>query len=522
MEPLWVLTAFILGFIVNRIGLPPLVGYLIAGFVLNALGTQGSASIDNIADLGVTLLLFSIGLKLRLRSLAKPEIWAGASLHMLFTVLLLGLLFVFLGATGFQAFAGIGTQTALLIAFSLSFSSTVYAVKILEERSEMASLHGRVAIGILIMQDIFAVIFLTFSTGRMPSPWAVLVPVALAVLRPVMTRVLDHVGHRELLLLFGVFMALGLGAGGFELVGLKPDLGALVMGILVAGHPKADELAKVLLSFKDLFLVGFFLNIGLSGSPGPAALGIAAGLTVLVSIKMVLYFGLLGRFRLRSRTSLLATLSLANYSEFGLIVSVIGVKNGWLGTEWPIIIAVAMSLSFVLASLLNAKPHFLYARFADRLKKFQTEKRHPDDQPVDPGEAEIVVLGMGRVGTSAYDQLRERFGDTVLGIDIDPEAVQRHLTAGRKVIKNDATDPDFWENIRPSGRIRLVMLCMASHAANMYAARRILDSPYAGMLAATAKFDDEAAELETIGLHAVYNLYAEAGAGFAEHVFKKI
>ena len=281
MKPLWVLTAFVLGFIVNRVGLPPLVGYLIAGFALNALGAEGGGAIENIADLGVILLLFSIGLKLRLRSLAKPEVWAGASLHMLITVLLFGVLFVVLGATGLQAFSGMGAQTALLIAFSLSFSSTVFAVKVLEERSEMASLHGRVSIGILIMQDIFAVIFLTVSTGKVPSPWALLVPVALAALRPVMTRVLSHVGHRELLLLFGVFMALGLGAGGFELVGLKPDLGALVMGILLAGHPKADELAKVLLSFKDLFLVGFFLNIGLSGTPDLSAFGIAAALTVL-------------------------------------------------------------------------------------------------------------------------------------------------------------------------------------------------------------------------------------------------
>jgi glutathione-regulated potassium-efflux system ancillary protein KefC len=522
MKPLWVLAAFVLGFIVNRVGLPPLVGYLIAGFVLNALGAEGGAAIENIADLGVMLLLFSIGLKLRLRSLAKPEVWFGASLHMLITVLLFGALFIGLGVTGIKAFHGLSATAAFLIAFSLSFSSTVFAVKVLEERSEMASLHGRVSIGILIMQDIFAVILLTFSTGKIPSPWAILVPPALVVLRPVITRVLDRVGHRELLLLFGVFMALGLGAGGFELVGLKPDLGALVMGVLLAGHPKADELAKVLLSFKDLFLVGFFLNIGLSGTPDLAAFGIAAALTVLVSVKVALYFGLLTRFRLRSRTSLLAAFSLANYSEFGLLVSSIGVKNGWLGAEWPIIIAIALSLSFILASPLNAKPHTIYARFADRLKRFQTEKRHPDDQPVDPGEAEIAVFGMGRVGTSAYDELRKRLGDKVLGLDMDPKVVQGHLAAGRKVIQNDATDPDFWENIRPSGRIRLVMLAMAEHAANIYAARRILESPYVGMVAATAKFEDDAAELEALGVHAVHNLYAEAGAGFAEHVLQKV
>ena len=90
MDPLWILVAFILGFAVNRVGLPPLVGYLIAGFVLQALGVEGGETLEKIADLGVTLLLFSIGLKLRLGSLAKSEIWAGASIHMIVTVIVFG------------------------------------------------------------------------------------------------------------------------------------------------------------------------------------------------------------------------------------------------------------------------------------------------------------------------------------------------------------------------------------------------------------------------------------------------
>lgn len=90
MDPLWILVAFILGFAVYRVGLPPLVGYLIAGFVLQALGVEGGDTLERIADLGIMLLLFSIGLKLRLRSLLKPEIWAGASIHMVVTIIVFG------------------------------------------------------------------------------------------------------------------------------------------------------------------------------------------------------------------------------------------------------------------------------------------------------------------------------------------------------------------------------------------------------------------------------------------------
>ena len=290
MDPFWVLVAFILGFTAYRVGLPPLVGYLIAGFVLQAFGVEGGETLEEIADLGVMLLLFTIGLKLKIRSLLKPEIWAGASLHMIITVIILAATIFGLSVLGLSSFSTLDPKLCLLLAFALSFSSTVFAVKVLEDKGEMSALHGRVSIGVLIMQDIFAVLFLTFSTGKIPSPWSIALIAGLLMIRPLLYAVLSRVGHRELVLLFSVFLALGLGAGGFEFVGLKPDLGALVLGVLVAGHPKAGEMSEALLSFKDLFLVGFFLNIGLSGLPTIQAFGIAGLLTIAVPFKVALFF----------------------------------------------------------------------------------------------------------------------------------------------------------------------------------------------------------------------------------------
>jgi predicted Kef-type K+ transport protein len=520
MDPLWILTAFILGYIGFRLGLPPLVGYLIAGFALQAFGVVGGETLEEIADLGVMLLLFSIGLKLKLRNLFRSEIWAGASLHMLVTVLVFGLAVFATSYSGLSAFSALDFRLSLLIAFALSFSSTVFAVKVLEERGEMSSMHGRVSIGILIMQDIFAVLFLTFSTGKIPSPWALALIPGLLVIRPLLMAILSRVGHEELLLLFSVFLALGLGAAGFEMVGLKPDLGALIAGILVAGHAKAGEMAKALLSIKDLLLVGFFLQIGLSGAPTLQAFGVAALLTVAVSFKVALFFVLLTRFKLRARTATLASLSLANYSEFGLLVGTIGVKNGWIGAEWLIIIAVALSLSFILASPLNSAAHHLFERWAHALRYFQTKKRHPDDEPLDPGQAEIAVFGMGRIGTAAYEDMRGRHGDIVIGIDFDADVVRKHQQAGRNVILGDAADSDFWARTR-AGRedqIQLVLLTMSDHTANLTAVEEMIGLGFKGRIAATALFDDEVEELREAGAHAVYNLYAEAGYGFAEHV----
>jgi predicted Kef-type K+ transport protein len=528
MDALWIIIAFALGFLARQVGLPPLVGYLVAGFALKASGVERGYVIVEFADWGVILLLFSIGLKLRLRSLTRSEIWAGASIHMLVTIIVFGIGIFLLAAAGLSKFATLDFKFSLMIAFALSFSSTVFAVKTLEEKGEMYSLHGRVAIGILIMQDIIAVIFITASTGKLPSLWALSVPVILFALRPVLFKIMDRCGHGELMILFGLLLALVFGANGFELVGLKPDLGALILGMLVAAHPKASEMADALFSFKEIFLVGFFLSIGLAGFPDLEAVGIAALFLLVTPFKVALFFFLLTRFKLRARTALLGSFSLANYSEFGLIVGYIAVTNGWIHSDWLTVVAIALSATFILAAPLNTAAHSIYSRLADRLKRYETRTRHPDDQPIDPGDAEIIIFGMGRVGSGAYDFLRERYGDVVIGCDSDPRTVESQQLAGRNVFCGDPTDCDFWERIAPGDqekekeKINLALLAMPKFTANMTAAQLMIEFGYRGTIAAAARFDDEVAALREAGVHAAYNFFDEAGTGLAEHVFEII
>ena len=172
-DPLWIAIAFLFGFAVKLFGLPPLVGFLLAGFVLNASGAEGGEFLRATADLGVTLLLFTIGLKLQLRSLAAPQVWGVATLHMgLVTAMICGLLLL-LGTLGLPLLAELDLRTALQIGFALSFSSTVFAVKILDQLGATSTPHGTLSIGVLIIQDIAAVAFLAASTGKVPSVWAI-------------------------------------------------------------------------------------------------------------------------------------------------------------------------------------------------------------------------------------------------------------------------------------------------------------------------------------------------------------
>lgn len=512
----WISLAFGLGFLSRLLGLPPLVGYLAAGFLLNAQGSVNGELIHKLADIGITLLLFTVGLKLNLRTLARPQVWAVTALHTSIVVGTFGFILLGLALAGATFVSGLEPQGALLIAFALSFSSTVFVVKVLEEKGEMNSLHGRIAIGILIMQDLAAVVFLAASAGELPSPWVFLL-LLLVPLKPLLHLLLQRVGHGELLVLYGFLLALG-GAEIFELVGLKGDLGALIFGLLVAGHRKSEEMSKLMLGFKDLFLLGFFLSVGLAAEPTLDTVIVGVLITPFVFFKSAFYFMLLARFKLRARSSLLATLSLTNFSEFGLIVISIGVANAWIGSQWLVVIAIAMAFSFVISAALNAIAHGLYANHRSFWRAWQSDDRLTDDHLVNVAGVKVVVVGMGGVGTGAYDTMRYRYGDALVGVDIDPVTVRKQKASGRNVILGDPSDADFWDRVQASHTLELVMLALPKPMTSLAVLSRLTDTSFAGNVAATAKFPDEEASLKQAGATTVFNIYTEAGAGFAAHV----
>jgi len=520
MDPLWLLFALIFGFAAKSIRLPPLVGFLAAGFVLHAFGIEGGQIIDEIADLGVLLLLFIIGLKLRLPSLIAPEVWAGASTHMLISIIIFSVMLVVPVLIGLSWYMEISWASAAVISFALSFSSTVFAVKALEDRNEIKTRHGQTAIGILIIQDIIAVIFLTFATDQTPSIYAFAL-LALPLAKPVMGAMLSRSGHGEVLILFGLFAVIA-GSELFYIVGMKAGLGALIFGVLLSTHEKSNELSKVLIGFKDIFLIGFFLSIGIHASPDWFDLVVAVALVlVFIPIKTVLFYFILLQFKLRSRTAFLSALGLANYSEFGLIVATVGVSANLMEARWVVIIAIALAISFVISSILNRQAHELYDRFDERLLGFQKQNRLPGDELPDLGDAEILILGMGRVGSGAYTAMRETYGSKVLGIDADTHQIERHKKLGDNVLLGDAEDIDFWDGVDVT-KIKLIMLAMPNHGDVLKTVRRLKSLHYNGIISAIAKHEDDRLELKAAGVDAAFNFYAEAGAGFAEHVRQKI
>lgn len=505
--------AFTLGFAMRLVGLPPMLGFLIAGFVLQALGFENSPSIERVANLGILLLLFTIGLKLNIKSLFRKHVWQGGAVHMLFTVIIFSLALTGMRIFGFGHFNELAGGSIILISFALSFSSTVFAVKVLEEKGEMKSLMGKTAVSILIIQDILAVLFLTFSKGAYPSVWALLL-LGFPLLRKPLLWLMNRTGHGEMMVLFGLLLALG-GAEIFTLVGMKADLGALAAGLVVANTAKSEELSNTLLNFKEFFLVAFFLSIGLIGQPEWWMLGVAIIFIVMLPLKSFLYFWILTRYRLRARSSFWISLSLSNYSEFALIVGAVAVSSGLINADWLLIIAITVALSFLISSPLNTKLY--YAQFEKFLCRFEGKKRLADDRPIKIDGAEILIFGMGKLGTMTYDYMASKFGKNAIGLDADYNIVLNHKKEHRNVIIGDATDSGFWENLEP-GNVSIVLLTMSNFAANKFAALRLKQSHFTGKIAAVARFDDEIKDLEHLGIDSVFNLYEEAGIGFAEHV----
>ncbi len=504
------------GLLAAAIRLPPMVGFLAAGFILNASGVPSFEALDVVADAGVTLLLFGIGLKLDPRTLVRREVWVTATVHVaVSTVVAVGLLAV-LGVAGLSLVDGLDWRGYALIGVALSFSSTVFVIKLLEASSSTQAFFGRTAIGVLVIQDVVAVAVLTGSTGDPPSPWALalvlVVPGAWAI-----RWVMGRLDHGEVQVLFGVVVAMVPGYLLFDAVGLKGDLGALVLGMLLASHERSGDIRRAIFGLKELLLVGFFVSIGFVGLPSASDLLIAVVLVVvLVPLKVAGFAVLLDRAGLRHRSAALVAAALASFSEFGLIVVDNGVASGVLEADWLVVLSTAVAFSFVLSAVADAGRERLVTWAARWLPAKDPTLLLEQDRPIDVGHAQGVVIGMGRVGRAAYEKLVDDHGLIVVGVDADGERVESLREDGVQAVEGDASDPEFWLRLTRAEDLDLAVLAMPFHGANRTAMTRLEESGFAGVVAVVVQFPDEADQAREHGADVVLHLYDGAGHTLAD------
>ncbi|MEX1211896.1 MAG: cation:proton antiporter family protein [Balneolaceae bacterium] len=503
MDLLWVGVAFIGGLLVQRIGVPALVGYLLAGIVLGLYGYEAGPMLQEIAHVGVLLLLFTVGLHIRIKNILQWQVFGVALTH-------LGISFggYYLLTRAF----GVEGEGAVLLAILLGFSSTVLAAKTLEMRGVIGSYYGRVAIGVLVIQDLVAIGVIAWSGGEAPSGYALLL-LGIPLLRPLVGWVLSRIEARELVLLLGLVMALG-GAELFELARLSGELGALLVGMLLATHERGEELDKSLWGLKEMFLVGFFLEIGLIGLPSGLGVVVIVTLLLLQPLKGIFYFLLFTRFGLKARTSYLAAITLTSYSEFMLIAGSVATENGLLSENALVTMGLVVAISFVVNAIISNLEDPIWQRYDERLHRFERRIKHPDREVLSLGSAHYLVIGMGNAGRAAYDYLREK-DRRVVGMDLDPDRIEYNLNSGRRVVYGDIQDTDLWEGVDLSD-IEAVIIAMGNHGSKIKAVKALREIGYDRPIYVITMRDSESKELEAVGASSVSIPVKQAGRQLAQ------
>ena len=505
MELIWVSSAYLTGLIASRLSFPPLVGYLAAGYLLHSLDITTAPNLTHLADIGIELLLFSVGLNLKPRSFLRREVISVGGAHLL--------LVTGVSALVFMGFGGRITG-GLVLGASLAFSSTVLALKVLEDNNELSSLHGRDVLSILIFQDIVAIGLLAFVDGGQLTPWALSL-LLLPLLRPVAHLLLSISHDGELKLLLGLSLAL---AGGVmaEAVGVSSDIGALLAGITLASHGKTDEISNKLWSLKELFLVAFFLQIGQADLPTWETALIALRLLMFLPLQGLLFFGLFLLAGLRARTAFVSSLALMTYSEFALITTAAMVNAELIALEWKSIVSLAVAGSLAIAAPLNRYSHRLFSWAEPVLVLCERKSGHPDRLPESLGASEWLIIGMGRTGQSAYQMLHAQ-DKRVVGFDADPTVLENLLGDGKRVVYGDAEDSELWSGLALD-KIKGIIVTVPVFDVRRAAIEQLRKRGFSGKIATISFFPEEKKELTHLGADLIIHPLVEAGSQLVQQI----
>jgi Kef-type K+ transport system membrane component KefB/Trk K+ transport system NAD-binding subunit len=451
--------AAIAGVLSLRLRQPLIIGFIAVGILVGPSGLNWVRSTDQIhvfAEMGLALLLFVVGMKLDLtliRKLGKVALATGIG-QVLFTTVVGFLLALALGMK---------PMVAMYIAVALTFSSTIIVVKLLSDKREADSLHGRIALGILIVQDIvvvLAMIALANFTGEgIAHPGMLALKVVAKGLLYfaavwvisyfIFPRLLPAIARStELLVLFAITWALALAMFG-DMLGFSKEVGAFVAGISLASTPYRDLIGVKLVSLRDFLLLFFFLEMGSRldmGSLGAQVVtSIILALFVLI-IKPIIIMLIMGALGYRKRTNFMTGMSLAQISEFSLILIALGAKVGHVGDDTVGVVTLVALITIALSTFLIFNAQSLYERVSRYIHIFErkhTRESDENQQQLEHAGADTVILiGLGNYGSQIGEQLVRR-GRTVLGVDFDPSAVERWKMRGGQAIFGDAEDPDF-------------------------------------------------------------------------------
>ncbi|OGT78828.1 MAG: sodium:proton exchanger [Gammaproteobacteria bacterium RIFCSPLOWO2_02_FULL_47_50] len=525
------LISALVGAIAVRLRQPLIVAFIFVGILVGpaALGlVRSHDEIALLAQIGVTVLLFVVGLKLDLHLIRHigPVALATGLGQIGFTIV-----FGYLIGLGF----GMDHTKAIYIAIALAFSSTIIIVKLLSDKREIDSLHGRIAMGILIVQDIAVVIAMmtvgslhgemdtgigfTFLTiiGRLAAA-AIFVAVFMRLVFPYLLGSLAR--SQELLLLFGIAWGTALASAG-ELLGFSKEVGAFLAGFSLASTPYREAISARLTSLRDFLLLFFFIDLGsridLSTLGAEVYTAVVFSLFVLIG-KPLIVMAIMAYLGYRKRTGFMTGLTLAQISEFSIIFMAMSISLGHIEQETLGLVTLVGLVTITLSTYMILYSQPLYEWLVPWLSVF--ERSDPfRERAVEKGrrtgeEAEVIIFGVGRYGGRLVLRLQER-GLAVLGVDFDPENVRAMRRKGIPMRFGDAEDLDFPESL-PLENVRWVISTLPHPDVNLTLMRALANQDYTGKVAVTAHNEPEGKMLEKAGAHHVLYPFMDAAEFAAE------
>ncbi len=479
---LLLLVAAGVGAIAVRLRQPELIAYIVVGIAVGPAGFEMVQAHDQIvllAQFGIAVLLFLVGLKLDLPHVRHigPVVLATGLGQLVFTI-----------SIGFVMVLALGRDwvTALYVAVALTFSSTIIIIKLLSDRRELDSLHGRIAVGILIVQDIAVVLAMmamsalgaragadaawltvALSIGARMVAAAVVLYALMRFVLPSLTSMMMR--SQELLLIFAIAWGTALAALG-EWAGFSREAGAFLAGFSLASTPFRDAIGARLTGIRDFLLLFFFIDLGanLDFSTLGNELWAAVLLSLFVLIgKPLIVMAIMGDMGYRKRTGFLTGLSIAQISEFSIIFVAMGISLGHIGPEALGLTTLVGLVTIALSTYLISYSPALYQRFAPWLRLF--ERRQPHRELAVESEQQlatsprVVVFGLGRYGAHLLTRLNQN-GVPVMGVDFDPETVRRLLHQGHSVRFGDGEDAAFLDTLPLAGADWIVTTLPTSEA----------------------------------------------------------
>jgi Kef-type K+ transport system membrane component KefB len=505
------------------------VGILVGPSVLNVLNSEHE--IDLLAEMGIAILLFVVGLKLDInliKSTGKVALMTG-----------LGQV-VFTSVFGFGIAMALGFEwlESLYVAVALTFSSTIIIVKLLSDKKEIDQLHGQIALGFLIVQDIVVVIVmivlsalgaesdrsvgmdLLYVFGKGIAMFAVIAVLMKYVIPRVTKQLADS---QELLVLFSIGWAILLAALG-DFLGFSKEVGAFLAGISLASTQYREVISGRLTSVRDFLLLFFFLNLGSQLNLGLMGEQIMPSIIFSVFVLIgnpIIVLIIMGVMGYHKRTSFKAGLTVAQISEFSLILINMGMGVGHIDEETLGLVTLVGLITITLSTYMIMFSDQLFDWLSPMLGIFEKKKpTQPKELEDDTEKVDVLIFGLGRYGRRIAKALEEK-DLKYIGADIDPALVNNWIEHDLNAVYCDAEDPDLAE-VLPIKKVSNVISTISDVKVNIALMKLLEHQHFDGRIAVTANSDGAVQMLKEEGAEYILEPYKDSAKKVAEMFSHKV